>query len=86
MNPSVSIPVRVINATHTGGYFDLYFIFLQETQDARAAYEATEAELVRYGFPPRYSCYQSFRVSLRRSYRVISRWKNETLFRDTTGE
>jgi hypothetical protein len=72
MNPSVNIPVRVINATSQSGYFDLFHEFLSETQSRKEAYEKTEAELARYGLPGRYSCYENLVRALRRRLKLSS--------------
>lgn len=66
---TISIPLNVVKATHSTGYFELYRAFLSKGDPPRIAYEKTEAELERYGLPGRYNCFQSFRICFGRHHR-----------------
>lgn len=73
----VQIPLEVVNATHRGGYYELFLKFRGEGMTMTAAWSRVEAELSAYGLPPRYSSFESFRVSSRHEMRrELKRWRS----------
>jgi len=75
MTYTVTIPLEVVNATHAGGYFELYVKRRQEGLNSKEAWSAVESELESYGLPGRYSSYESFRVRLSSMSRVLKAWR-----------
>lgn len=74
MSYKVSIPIEIVNATHRGGYFELYLAYIQKGMRPIEAYNAVEDDLESYGLPGRYSSYQSFRHNLWRMKPEIKSW------------
>lgn len=64
MSYTITIPIEVVNATHPGGYRELYLKYVQEGYTPQKAWEMVEDRLEKYGLPGRYSTYESFRVCL----------------------
>jgi 3-dehydroquinate synthetase len=64
MSYTISIPIEVVNATHRGGYWELYLRYKQEGMTSRDAFEMVEEQLSRYGLPARFNSYYTFRKSL----------------------
>ena len=60
----VKVPLSVINATHQGGYYDLYIKNMQRGMKSKEAWEDVEDSLAEYGLPKRYNSYESFRRSM----------------------
>jgi hypothetical protein len=62
---TISVPERVIDATHRVGFLKRVRELAQEDDciSMRDAYEAANEELQSYGFPERYSNYNSFRYA-----------------------
>lgn len=77
MTYTVTIPLEVVNATHPGGYFELYAKRRQEGLTSKEAWSAVESELQSYGLPGRYSSYESFRVCLRSMPKILKAWRCE---------
>jgi len=77
MSYTVEIPIEVVNATHRGGYWELYLMYVHGGVSPREAFEAVEAALERYGLPCRFSSYESFRQSLWRARREIKQYREK---------
>lgn len=75
MTYTVTIPLEVVNATHPGGYFELYMKRRQEGFTSKEAWSAVESELQSYGLPGRYSSYESFRRHLYKMPRILREWR-----------
>lgn len=56
----VEVPKYVIDATHHGGYFMLWQKYVCDGMTGKEAWEEVEDLLNEYGFPGRYSSYESF--------------------------
>jgi hypothetical protein len=77
MSYTVTIPIAVVNATHRGGYFELYLSYVRQGMKSREAYNAVEDDLERYGLPGRYSSYKNFRDAIWRMRPELKKWKKE---------
>lgn len=77
MSHTVSIPIEIVNATHRGGYYELYLSYVQEGYTSQAAYERVEDALERYGLPCRYSSYETFRRCLYRMRPILKAWERK---------
>lgn len=75
MSYMVSIPIEVVNATHPGGYRELYLKYVQDGYTSQRAWEIVEEQLERYGLPARYSSYYSFRKNLWRARKELKDWR-----------
>jgi len=79
MSYTVTIPLEIVNATHRGGYWELYLSYVQQGYASVAAYEMVEADLARHGLPGRFRSYESFRRSMWRIRRDLDDWKREKM-------
>lgn len=70
----VSIPLEVVNATHRGGYYELFLKFRGEGMTTKEAYCRIEAELSAYGLPPRYTSFKSFLNNTWTMRRDLKEW------------
>jgi hypothetical protein len=58
----VIIPKRVFYVhIRIEAYFAEFYRHVQDGKNHREAYEAVEADLSEYGFPPKYDSYENFR-------------------------
>ena len=71
MTYTVTIPLDIVNATHRGGYWELYLKYIHQGMSPRDAFEQVEDDLRRYGLPPRFNSYYTFRKSLWRMKREL---------------
>ena len=73
--PTVSVPLRVIAMLWAPGYFAEFWRVVQDKQCSHVtAWLHCESELDRYGLPPAYDSYESFRVG---KYRFTQREKDK---------
>ena len=57
------IPCRVIKMLFLDGYFNAFWLKVQDGRTHVKAYEETEKELSFYGLPNRYTNYESFKAA-----------------------
>jgi hypothetical protein len=75
MNYTITIPIEVVNATHPGGYFELYLHYRAKGMTVKQAWEAVEEQLQRYGLPGRYSSFKSFLNNTWKMRSQLKEWR-----------
>ena len=75
MNYTITIPLEVVNATHPGGYFELYLHYRAEGMTVKQAWEEVEAQLEHYGLPGRYSSFKSFLNNTWKMRSQLKEWR-----------
>ena len=79
MTYTVTIPIEIINATHRGGYWELYLKHVQSGMESRTAFEQVENDLRRYGLPGRFNSYYTFRKSLWRMKQELKAYRHKSI-------
>lgn len=72
---TIQVPVRIINATHHGGYFELFLFYRGEGMTTKEAWNRVESELASYGLPARYSSFKSFLNNTWRIRKEVRIWR-----------
>jgi len=75
MSYTIEIPIQVVNATHPGGYFELYLHYRAQGKTVKGAWEAVEERLEHYGLPGRYSSFKSFLNNTWKMRSQLKEWR-----------